>query len=243
MKKVNIEIHESNGKKLVDARELYYFLEVTSKFADWIKNRIKGYDFIQDKDYVSFSKNLESGGQRKEYGLTIEMAKELAMVENNEKGQQARRYFINIEKEFKSLNPANLSKIQILQIALESETQRIELESQVKKLEPKAELADRIIATPDLIDIGQVSKVLELPIGRNNLFKDLRDRGILFKGKNEPKQEYIERGYFKLKEKLIKRRDHADFTVLTVLVTQKGLLWLSKLYKIKVSNKLAKIQA
>lgn len=93
-----IKVTEKNGKRAVNARDLYNFLEVKSKFADWIKNRIYEYGFIEFQDFVTFSKNLESGGKVKEYALSIDMAKELSMVEKTERGRQARRYFIEMER-------------------------------------------------------------------------------------------------------------------------------------------------
>ncbi|WP_375620505.1 MULTISPECIES: antA/AntB antirepressor family protein [unclassified Bartonella] len=108
----------------VNARELHTFLKVTSRFNDWIINRIKEYGFLENKDFVSFTKNLvkpnasqenqgfvsfgknlpkpKGGRPSTEYHLTLDMAKELSMVERNEKGRQARRYFIECEKKLKS---------------------------------------------------------------------------------------------------------------------------------------------
>ena len=88
----------------VSARELHTFLEVNTKFADWIKNRINEYDFVENQDFISFSENLEkpTGGRpSQEYYITLDMAKELSMVERNDKGKQARRYFIECEKKLK----------------------------------------------------------------------------------------------------------------------------------------------
>lgn len=82
----------------VSARDLHRFLEVNSKFADWIKNRIAKYGFEDGADFVTVSKKLESGGIQHEYHISLDMAKELSMVENNQKGRQARRYFIQCEK-------------------------------------------------------------------------------------------------------------------------------------------------
>ncbi|WP_273758684.1 antA/AntB antirepressor family protein [Bartonella sp. AU55XJBT] len=88
----------------VSARELHVFLKITSRFNDWIINRIKEYDFQENQDFVSFTKNLvkpKSGRPSTEYCLTLDMAKELSMVERNEKGRQARRYFIECEKKLR----------------------------------------------------------------------------------------------------------------------------------------------
>ena len=77
---------DGNAVETVNAKELHEFLEVRSKFADWIKNRISEYDFVENQDFVTFSKNLEKGRPRLEYALTLDMAKELSMVERNETG-------------------------------------------------------------------------------------------------------------------------------------------------------------
>ncbi|RYC70858.1 hypothetical protein EQG79_01520 [Spirosoma sordidisoli] len=77
---------------------MYSFLEVKSRFNDWIKNRIIKYGFIEDTDYVTLTKTLVSGGVETDYALTLDMAKELSMVERNAKGKEARQYFIEAEK-------------------------------------------------------------------------------------------------------------------------------------------------
>jgi phage antirepressor YoqD-like protein len=69
-----------------------------------------------------------------------------------------------------------------------------------------------------------------LPFGRNTLFVELRKRGIFFKNRNEPKQQYVKQGYFELKEKWIDRNSHDGFIVLKVLVTQRGLSFLARLF-------------
>lgn len=94
-----------NAVETVNARELHAFLGVNTKFSDWIKSRINEYDFVENQDFVSFSENSEkpNGGRpSQEYFITLDMAKELAMVERNEKGKQARRYFIECEKQLKA---------------------------------------------------------------------------------------------------------------------------------------------
>lgn len=102
------------GSQVVSARELYEFLEVKAKFADWIKRRIIKYGFQQDTDYQEIKEDFfsdlrksqpqsEMGRPTLDYALTIDMAKELAMVEGNAKGKEARRYFIACEKQLKTV--------------------------------------------------------------------------------------------------------------------------------------------
>lgn len=95
---------------LCNARDLHEFLEVRRDFSTWIKNRITEYGFVVDVDYILVHQNRGikgRGGDRrsKEYHLTLDTAKELAMVERNEKGRQIRRYFIECEKKLRNMQP------------------------------------------------------------------------------------------------------------------------------------------
>lgn len=98
-----VPILEHNGFYLVDARMLHQKLEVGKDFSTWIRDRIKEYDFISGNDFFPvFGEYSKMGGRpRKEYHLTLGMAKELAMVERNEIGRRVRRYFIQMEERTK----------------------------------------------------------------------------------------------------------------------------------------------
>ncbi|MGT3313932.1 antA/AntB antirepressor family protein, partial [Yersinia enterocolitica] len=91
---------------LCNARDLHNFLGVGKVFASWITERISEYEFVENQDYVIFSQNREKIGRGRpsiDYHLTLDTAKELAMVERNEKGRQIRRYFIECEKKLRQL--------------------------------------------------------------------------------------------------------------------------------------------
>lgn len=93
---------QNQSIQLCNARDLHQFLEVGKDFSNWIKNRIEQYGFIAGEDYSPILANRsdgKAGKRRTEYHLTLDMAKELAMVENNEKGRQIRRYFISLERQ------------------------------------------------------------------------------------------------------------------------------------------------
>ena len=95
-----------NGElqQTVNARELHAFLEVQTRFNDWIAARINEYGFVENQEFVSFTENPvkpQGGRPSKEYQISLDMAKELAMVERNEKGKQARQYFIGCEKKLR----------------------------------------------------------------------------------------------------------------------------------------------
>lgn len=93
--------YDNPERPTVSGRELHDFLEVKSKYADWFKN-MSAYGFTESIDYVSLSKNLENGGRSIDHQLTIPMAKELCMIQRNERGKQARQYFLAIEAQWNS---------------------------------------------------------------------------------------------------------------------------------------------
>lgn len=132
-------------------------------------------------------------------------------------------------------------------VSSEEEKQRLaqekqQLEEKNAKLQPKADFADAAFATDDKVDIGMSAKILKLGFGRNTLFDKLRKAGIFFANRNEPKQRFIDAGYFEMKEKFIERNNHPGFVVTKVLVTQKGLAYLNHLFGGKPSDgKLARI--
>lgn len=242
-----IPISDNNGKKAVNARDLHAFLESKRDFSTWIKDRIKSYDFIEGVDYQSFTEIVEreiGATTRIEYALSISMAKELSMIENNERGKQARKYFIACEENKHELSRKELA---LMVVQAEEEKERLALENekqqkQIEKLQPKADFADKAFAMEGKCDIGQAAKILGLPFGRNTLFKKLRELGVFFANRNEPKQKYIDAGYFEMKEKPVPRENHPGFIVMVVLCTQKGLAYINRLFGGKPSDgKLARI--
>ena len=119
---INVWITEK-GNQAVSAKELHSYLGVGRDFSNWIKNRIEKYGFIENKDFCKLYFDSISGdkiaytnsgvGENKgfvriEYVLTLNMAKELAMVENNEKGKEARKYFIDCEEKFRAMKEQTL---------------------------------------------------------------------------------------------------------------------------------------
>ncbi|EJF85332.1 phage antirepressor Ant [Candidatus Bartonella washoeensis] len=103
--KITEQMIDQETVQTVNARELHTFLEVNVRFNDWIARRIEEYDFQENQDFMSFTQKRvkpKSGRPSTEYHLTLDMAKELSMVERNEKGRQARRYFIEREKKLRN---------------------------------------------------------------------------------------------------------------------------------------------
>ena len=123
-----------NGDSItaVNARDLWKFLESKQDFSTWIKRRIEKYEFIEGQDYLlhKFVEQLPSGAKHCiEYLISLDMAKELAMVENNERGRQARQYFIEVEKRFRHAgNLVEAIRAALTPIIRENEQYRARLE-------------------------------------------------------------------------------------------------------------------
>ncbi len=231
--------------KVVNGRDLHTFLEVKRDFPTWIRYRIEQYKFIENEDFVvypTFGENPNGGRPQNKFGLNLDMAKELAMVEGNHKGKMARQYFIECEKRYKEQLQSKIDLSDpnhVLRITQEGANEynlRIAAEQKIEVLQPKADLMDKVMEMDDMIDIGQAAKILKLPFGRNKLFIKLREKGVFFKNRNEPMQEYVERGLFSVKQKLITRTS-GDFLVTKTLVSQNGLDYIDKLFSNK--NQLA----
>ncbi|WP_139453615.1 antA/AntB antirepressor family protein [Campylobacter armoricus] len=127
---------ELQGAFPANVKFLFYFLEIDTKFADWIRNRINHYNFIENQDYI-IELIYTKGRPRKEYYITLDMAKELCMVENNEKGRQARRYFIECEKRLKNLEQEQMQKLafrQSLGYKSQLAQQKLKYENEIKAL-------------------------------------------------------------------------------------------------------------
>ena len=131
-----IKITEKEGQQLVDARELHEFLGNKRQFADWIKQRINQYGFIENEDF-SISQICEKGGRpRTDYIITVDMAKQLSMVENNEKGNQARRYFIQCEKKLREVVQAPYNRLSPeLKAIFQIDQKQQEIETKLNNLE------------------------------------------------------------------------------------------------------------
>jgi len=218
----------SEEVQTVNARDLHTFLENRAQFADWIKERIEQFGFAQDIDFVQFHQKVNNAIKpRIEYALTIDMAKELSMVERNEKGKQARQYFIACEKKVKQLAtihfmvPKTLPEALRLAANLAEENER--QQAIIKELEPKADFHDAVTEAINCHTIQEVAKVIGT--GEIRLFKWLREFGLLMSN-NQPYQRHIEAGYFRMVEKQYKDRRGEAHTYNQTLVTGKGLVYI-----------------
>lgn len=170
------------AQQTVNARELHAFLENRDMFANWIKDRIEQYGFVENQDFVRYLENSKKplgGRPSMEYALSLDMAKELSMVERNAKGKQARQYFIDCEKRLSgSLNiPQTLPDA--LRLAADLAERNQQQAAQIAELAPKAEALARIEVAQGDLTVTQAAKILNMP--PKQLFDWLAQHGWLYR--------------------------------------------------------------
>lgn len=224
----------------VSAKALYAWLGSRQEFAHWIEARIAQFGFVQGVDFTpaDFGERENQSFHRlpsdTDYRLTLDMAKELSMVECNEKGRQARQYFIAGERRLK----ANIPDPEVLQVLSDPNQLRtllldftervIAMQAKAAEDAPKVAFHDALVGAANTQSIQEVAKVLG--VGAVKFFEWLRRAGLLMHN-NLPYQCHIDAGYFKVVQRsFINRNDEKQMYVRT-LVTGKGLAYLQRRYQ------------
>lgn len=217
-----IPINFSSDRPTVSARELHEFLEVGTAFKDWFP-RMCEYGFSEGQDFSSFLSESSGGRPAHDAQLTIDMAKELCMLQRNERGKQARQYFIQIEKDWNSPEKVMARALEIAHSKLRN------LEAKAQEDKPKVLFADAVAASESPMLIGELAKVMKqngVDTGEKRLFEWLRNNGYLIRRKgtdfNAPTQKSMEMGLFKVKETAITHSDGHVTVNRTTKVTGKG---------------------
>lgn len=226
---VVIPLTDHDGTQAVMGRDLHKFLEVGTAYSRWIERLIEKYGFVAGQDFMPKMAESTGGRPSEDHILTMDMAKELSMVQNNERGRQARQYFIECERRAKqpTINGAELTRMELIQIAMNAETERLQLEAKNKELEPKADAYDEFIDATGKYNIGTVAKMFGK--GQNWLFRELRNAGVLIsKGamRNTPYQQYMH--HFEVKAHSFERSNGTQGVSYTTYVQPSGIQFIQR---------------
>lgn len=230
-----IKIEVKDGQQLVNGRELHKFLEIGTEYMKWF-SRMINYGFIENVDFIVIVKNDEDdtafGGIRKstDHLMTLNMAKEISMLQRNEKGKEARTYFIKCEEAWNSPEMILARANQIQSHMIEDYTKKIEfLENKVKEDKPKVIFADAVATSQSSILIGDLAKLIKqngVDTGQKRLFEWMRENEFLIKQKGEsynmPTQKSMNLGLFEIKERTVLNPDGSIRISKTPKVTGKG---------------------
>lgn len=228
---IKVDINE-NQEPVISGRELHKALEVTERYSSWF-DRMTQYGFTENYDFSGCKVfNTLANQELVDHILKLDMAKEISMIQRNEKGKQIRKYFIEVEKEFNSPDKIMARGLLIADKTIKEQKILISnLEYKIEKDKNKVEFYDDVVDSTTTFEISKVAKILNfIQVGRNNLFEILREQGILQRD-NTPYQNYVDRGWFRLIEtKYTKPNGDVQLNYKTV-VYQKGIEHIAKLLK------------
>ena len=241
-----IKVTYDNDRATVSGRELHEKLEIKTPYTQWFE-RMAEYGFVENEDYIGLSQKCEkpSGGRPSvDHQMTIEMAKQICMIQRTDAGRRYREYFLEIERKWndpqmvmaRSLIYAN-KQLEILSVQLDAANARIEeVNAQIEEAKPKVLFADAVKASKTSIMVGELAKLLRqngVSIGQNRLFEWLRNNDYLMKSGesyNLPTQKSMERGLFEIKESTYVTPDNCVHVSKTTKITGAGQQYFVNLF-------------
>ena len=228
----------TNGDKLtLSARELHKELNIAGRFSRWFE-QMSEYGFEENVDYTSVQNCTEvqnNGGiqvrELQDYQITLDMVKEIAMLQRNEKGKQIRKKLIELEKAWNSPEKVMARALDIAHKTIAN------LQIENEEMKPKAIFADAVATSDTSILIGDLAKLIKqngTDIGQKRLFERMRNDGYLIKtgtSKNMPTQKAMEKGLFEVKERVISNPDGSTRITRTTKVTGQGQIFFINKFK------------
>ena len=235
-----IKVNFDGDRPTVLGRDLHGFLEVDTEYRHWFP-RMCEYGFTEGVDFRSFLNESTGGRPAQEHQLTIDMAKEICMLQRNEKGKQARQYFIELEKKWNSPEAIMARALQM------ADKKLLQLQGKIEQDKPKVIFADAVSTSKSNILVGDLAKLIKqngYDIGAKRLFEYLRQKGYLIKSgssKNIPTQKSMELGLFEVKETIIDNPDGSSIIKRTPKVTGKGQVYFVNHFLGHGNHRLAQI--
>lgn len=231
MNELAIKVNYESDKPTVSGRELHEKLGIRTAYKDWFP-RMCEYGFIEGEDFCSFLSGSTGGRPATEHQLTIEMAKQICMIQRTEIGKQYREYFIELEKKWNSPELVMARALKMANRQIERVTAQLEtVNAKLEEAKPKIVFADAVSASKTSILIGDLAKIIRqngVEIGQKRLFDWLRKNGYLMKNgtsKNLPTQRSMEHGLFEVKEHVVVTPSGENKITRTTKVTPKGQIY------------------
>lgn len=243
---IKIELNE-NQEPIVSGRELHKELEVKTPYTQWF-DRMKDYGFVENIDFVLVSQKCETNNPKNpfteitDHAIKLDMAKEIAMIQRNERGKEVRHYFIQVEKDFNSPEKIMARALKIAENKLNVlQLENAEQKKVIEEQKPKVLFADSVETAKTSILIGEFAKILKqngVDIGQNRLFDWLRNNNYLIKTgerRNTPTQTAMEKGLFEIKERTLNNPDGSVRITRTTKLTGKGQVYFVNKFLNEVS--------
>lgn len=236
-----IKINYDTEQPTVSARDLHEKLNIGTKFATWFP-RMCEYGFTENEDYEAISQKWVTAQGNEttstDYSISVDMAKQICMIQRTPEGKQCRQYLIDLEKAWNTPEQVMARALKMADKEIDRLKQHNgQLLEDVQRMKPKEVFADAISASQTSILIGDLAKLLKqngVDTGQKRLFAQLREEGYLIKGgssKNMPTQKAMEMGLFEVKEGSYVDANGCNITTKTTKVTGKGQIYFINRYQ------------
>ena len=227
---INLVDFTPEGKVEISGRQLHMKLNVKTRYNDWFSRMVE-YGFVEGTDFYSnLSKTSSDGGRPStDHILTLNMAKEIAMLQRTPEGQEIRRYLIKVEEDWNSpekvmARAVLMANNKVKELTTLTEIQQATIEAQ----KPKVLFADTVSGSQTSILVGQLAKLVKqrgVDIGRNRLFQWLRCNGYIEKHTNEPTQKSMNLKVMEVKERTVNNPDGSIRITRTPMITGEGQIY------------------
>ncbi len=230
---INLVDFTPEGKVEIRGRQLHMKLNIGTEYAKWMTRMVE-YGFIEGVDYkvviVKNDENRSLGGRPStDHILTLNMAKEIAMLQRTPEGQEIRRYLIKVEEDWNSpekvmARAVLMANNKVKELTTLTEIQQATIEAQ----KPKVLFADAVSGSQTSILVGQLAKLVKqrgVEIGRNRLFQWLRRNGYIEKHTNEPTQKSMNLKVMEVKERTVNNPDGSIRITRTPMITGEGQIY------------------
>lgn len=237
-----ISINYETEQPTVSARDLYDVVsgedgtKGTERFSKWF-NRYCGYGFVEGVDFSTLHRKVrvQLEGSREvqreveDYDLSVDMAKQICMLQRTEKGKQIRQYLIDLEKAWNTPEQVMARALRMADQTIESlKTQNKTLIEDVDRMRPKEIFADAVSASDNSILVRDLAKMIRqngVEIGEKRLYKWMREQGYVCKGSTMPTQKAMELGLFEIVVRTVERGKGLPIETKTAKVTGKGQIY------------------
>lgn len=228
-----ISVNYDADQPCVSARDLHQQLNIRTQYTKWFE-RMKEYGFAENEDFKAIShKRLTAQGNETTYidhEISIDMAKQICMIQRSPEGKQIRQYFLDLEKAWNTPEQIFARALKMADKTIDQlKSENATLIEDNERMKPKEIFADAVTASKDSILIGDLAKILKqkgIDIGQNRLFQKLRNNGYLIQRRgpswNMPTQKSMEMGLFEVEERTITNPDGTTKIRKTTKVIGKG---------------------
>lgn len=167
----------STGEKVVYGSELHEVLGAPSVYREWVKRRLSDIDAVENEEFQGVEISTPSGQTKKDHIIKLDIAKEMAMLERNDKGKEVRRYFIRVEKKYKAASLATQELSPQLQVMINLEIEQKRQAEKIEHVEERIESIREVVAidtTSWRDDTGRILRKIGMECGDSKSYQDVR---------------------------------------------------------------------